>query len=77
VVLSQALFAFAVLASVVVAGVYGFAVYVFVMARSGGSDPESAAPLLFPLGILLLAFVGSPAALVCGGAWAGYFAVAK
>jgi hypothetical protein len=75
-VLGQALFAFAVLASVVTAGVYGLAVYVFTAAGSGGSDPENPAPVLYPFAVLLLAF-GTAATVVCGGAWAGYFAVAN
>lgn len=44
---------------------------------SGGSNPESISALAFPLSFLVVIFVGLPAALICGLAWAVYFAVAR
>jgi drug/metabolite transporter (DMT)-like permease len=77
VLLRRALLAFAVLASAAVATVAGFAVYLFTEGYSGGNNPQSAAPLAFPLSFLVLIVVGLPAALACAAAWAGYSAVAR
>jgi hypothetical protein len=73
----SALLAFAVLASPAAAAVLGFAVYLFAEGYLGGSNPQSIAPLAFPLSFLVLIVAGLPAALVCAVAWAGYAAVAR
>jgi hypothetical protein len=39
---------------------------------SGGSNPTSVTPILFPVALLLLLAGGLPAMLVCGLLWAGY-----
>ena len=75
--LRRALLALAVLASAAVAAVLGFAVYLFAAGYSGGSNPQSIAPLAFPLSFLVVLIVGLPAALICAAAWAGYFAAAR
>ncbi len=75
--LRRALLAFAVMASAAVAAVLGFAVYLFAGGYSGGSNPQSAAPLAFPLSFLVVIVAGVPAALVCVVAWASYFATAR
>jgi drug/metabolite transporter (DMT)-like permease len=59
------------------ATVAGFAAYLFAEGYSGGSDPQSVAPLAFPLSFLVLVVAGLPAALVCAVAWVGYSAVAR
>ena len=69
--LRRALLALAVLTSAAVAAVLGFAVYLFTAGYSGGSNPQSIAPLAFPLSFLVLLIVGLPAALICAAAWAG------
>jgi hypothetical protein len=73
--LRGALLAFAVLASAAAAIVVGFAAYLFVGGYSGGGDPQSVAPLLIPFSLLILAYVGLPASLVCAAGWIGYAAV--
>ncbi len=77
VLLRRALLAFAVLASAAAAAVAGFAVYLFAEGYSGGSNPQSVAPLAFPLSFLVVIVTGLPAALVCVVAWASYFAAAR
>jgi hypothetical protein len=76
-VLRWVLLGFAVLVSAATAVVFGFAVYLFAAGYSGGNNPESVAPLAIPLAFLVWVFVGVPAALVCGLAWAGYFAARR
>ncbi len=73
----RALLVLAVLASAAVAAVAGFAVYLFAEGYSGGSNPQSVAPLAFPLSFLVLIVAGLPAALVCAVSWASYAAVAR
>jgi drug/metabolite transporter (DMT)-like permease len=75
--LRRALLAFAVLASAAVTAVLGFAIYLFVAGYSGGSNPQSVAPVAFPLSFLVVLLVGLPAALVCAAAWVGYSAAAR
>jgi uncharacterized membrane protein YjgN (DUF898 family) len=77
VLLRWALLAFAVLASAAVAAVLAFAVYLFAQGYSGGSNPQSVAPLAFPLSFLVLIVAGLPAALVCAVAWVSYLAAAR
>ena len=55
--LRRALLALAVLASAAAATVVGFAVYLVVEGYSGGGDPQSVAPLAFPIAFLVLAVV--------------------
>jgi hypothetical protein len=76
-VLRWALLGIAVLASAATAVVFAFAVYLFAAGYSGGSNPESVAPLAIPLSFLVWVFVGVPAALICALAWAGYFAATR
>jgi drug/metabolite transporter (DMT)-like permease len=77
VLLRGALLALSVLASAAVVAVAGFAVYLVAEGYSGGSDPQSVAPLAFPLSFLVLVIAGLPASVVCAAAWAGYSAVAR
>jgi hypothetical protein len=74
VVLRWTLLGLAVLASAATAVVLLFAIYLFGEGYSGGNNPESVAPLAFPLAFLIYAFVGVPTGLVCAAAWLGYFA---
>ena len=71
------LLGFAVLASAAVAAVAVVAAYLFSEGYSGGGDPQSIAPLAFPLSFLVLLVAGLPATLACAAAWAGYCAVAR
>ena len=73
----SALLVFAVLASAAAATVVGFAAYLFSQGYSGGGDPQSVAPLAFPLSFLVLAVVGLPVSFVCAAGWIGYVAVAR
>jgi hypothetical protein len=77
VLLRRALLGFSVLASAAAATVVGFAAYLFTEGYSGGGDPQSVAPLLFPLAFLILAVVGLPASLLCAASWTGYLAAAR
>lgn len=77
VLLRGALLAFAMLTSAAAAAVLGFAAYLFAEGYSGGSNPQSVAPLAFPLSLLILAFAGIPLTLVCAGSWAGYLSAAR
>ena len=75
--LRWALLAFAVLASAAAATVVGFAAYLFSQGYSGGGDPQSIAPLAFPLSLLVLVVVGLPTSFACAAGWIGYAAVAR
>jgi hypothetical protein len=61
-----------VLATAGVAAIVGLVIYFFIVGYSGGSDPTSIAPVLFPIAILLFLFVGLPAMLICVLLWLGY-----
>lgn len=71
------LLALAVLASAAAFAVIMFAVYLFSEGYSGGGDPQSVAPLAFPLAFGVLAVVGLPTALACAAAWTGYVTVTR
>ena len=71
------LLGFAVLTTAGAAAVLAFAVNLLAAGYSGGSNPESIAPLAIPLAFVVLAVVGLPAALICAVTWAGYVAVAR
>jgi len=75
VLLRRALLAFAVLTSAAAAA--GFAAYLFTEGYSGGGDPQSVAPLAFPIALLIMAVVGVPVALACAASWAGYLTAAR
>jgi hypothetical protein len=77
VLLRWALLGLAVLASVATAVVFVFTVYLFIQGYSGGNNPESVAPLAFPIAIAIFALVGVPTALVCVLAWLGYHATTR
>jgi hypothetical protein len=77
VLLRRALLAFSVLASAAAAAVLVFAAYLFTEGYSGGGNPQSVAPLAFPLAFLILAVVGLPAAVVCAASWTGYLAASR
>jgi hypothetical protein len=77
VLLRRALLGLAVLVSAAAAAVLGFAGYLFTEGYSGGGNPQSVAPLAFPLAFLVLAIVGLPVALACAGCWIGYLAAAR
>jgi hypothetical protein len=77
VLLRRALLGFSVLASAAAATVVGFAAYLFTEGYSGGGDPQSVAPLLFPLAFLILAVVGLPMAVICAASWTGYLAASR
>ena len=77
VLLRRALLALAVLASAAAATVVGFAIYLVVEGYSGGGDPQSVAPMLFPIAFLVLAVFGLPVAVVCAATWTGYIAAAR
>ena len=77
VLLRRALLGFSVLASAAAATVVGFAAYLFTEGYSGGGDPQSVAPLLFPFAFLILAVVGLPASVLCAASWTGYLAMAR
>jgi len=75
VLLRRALLALAVRAAAVT--VAGFAGYLIIEGYSGGGDPQSVAPLAFPIAFLVLAVVGLPVAVVCAATWTGYVAAAR
>jgi len=77
VLLRRVLLALALLVSAVAAVVLGFATYLFIQGYSGGGDPQSVAPLAFPIALGIFALVGLPVALACAGSWIGYFAAAR
>jgi hypothetical protein len=77
VLLRRALLALAVLASAAAATVVGFAVYLVVEGYSGGADPQSVAPLAFPIAFLVLAVFGLPVVLICAATWTGYAAAVR
>jgi drug/metabolite transporter (DMT)-like permease len=77
VLLRWALLGLAILASAATALVLGFATYLFLQGYSGGNNPESVAPVAFPIAFAIYAFVGVPTALVCALAWVGYYAVTR
>jgi hypothetical protein len=77
VLLRWALLGLAVIASVATALVFGFASYLFIQGYSGGSNPESVAPLAFPIAFAIYVFVGVPTALVCALAWVSYYAATR
>jgi hypothetical protein len=77
VLLRRVLLAFAVLTSAAAAAVLGFAAYLLAEGYSGGSDPQGAAPLAFPISFLVLAVVGMPVALACAASWVGYRTAAR
>jgi hypothetical protein len=77
VLLRRALLAFAVLTSAAAAAEAGFAAYLFTEGYSGGGDPQSVAPLAFPIALLIMAVVGVPVALACAASWAGYLTAAR
>ncbi len=61
-----------VLTSAAVAIILGLVAYLFIGGYSGGSDPTSITPVLFPIALLLFVFAGLPSMLLCGVMWAGY-----
>jgi hypothetical protein len=77
VLLRRALLAFAVLASAAAAVVVGFAAYLFTEGYSGGGNPQSVAPLAFPLAFLILVVAGLPAAVICAASWTSYLAASR
>jgi drug/metabolite transporter (DMT)-like permease len=66
-----------VLTSAAAAAVILFAAYLFAEGYSGGGDPQSVAPVAFPIAFLILAVVGIPLALACAASWAGYLAATR
>jgi len=77
VVLRWALLGLAILASAATALVFGFAANLFLQGYSGGNNPESIAPLAFPIAFAIYALVGVPTALVCTLTWVGYYAATR
>jgi hypothetical protein len=77
VVLRWTLLGLAVIASVATAVVLGFAANLYHQGYSGGNNPESVAAVAFPIALGIYAFVGVPLALLCAGAWVGYYAVTR
>ena len=75
--LRRALLALAVGVSAAAAAVLVFAAYLFTEGYSGGGNPQSVAPLAFPLAFLVLTVVGLPVALACAASWIGYLAAAR
>jgi len=69
--LRRVLLAFAVLASVAVAAVLGYAALLL----AWGSSHDD--PLAVPYFYLVVIVAGTPTALVCGIAWTGYIAVTR
>jgi hypothetical protein len=61
-----------VLASAAVAVILAFVLYPFIGGYTGGSNPESVTPILFPVALVLFLVAGLPSMLVCGLFWAGY-----
>lgn len=72
--LSKILLVLAVLATLAVVVIFLLFVYLFIGGYSGGNNPTSVAPVLFPIAFLLLVFVGVPSMLVCCLLWVGYAA---
>jgi hypothetical protein len=70
--LSKILLVLAALASLAVVVIILLFFYLFIGGYSGGNNPTSVAPVLFPIAFLLLGLVGVPAMLVCSLLWAGY-----
>lgn len=63
------------LATIATAGtvvVLAFVTYLFIGGFSGGNDPTSVTPVLFPISMLLFLIAGLPAILVSGGLWVGF-----
>lgn len=77
VLLRRALLALAVLVSAAAAAVIAIAAYLFNEGYSGGGNPQSVAPLAFPLAFLVLAIVGLPVSVACAASWIGYLAAAR
>ena len=77
VLLRRFLLALAVGVSAAAAAVLVFAAYLFTEGYSGGGNPQSVAPLAFPLAFLVLATVGLPVAAACAASWIGYLAAAR
>jgi drug/metabolite transporter (DMT)-like permease len=71
------LLGFALLTSAAAVIVLGFVAYLFAQGYSGGNNPQSIAPLAFPLSFLILVIVGIPLTLVCAVSWAGYVTAAR
>jgi hypothetical protein len=70
--LSKILLVLSTLSALEVVVVLLFVAYLFVGAYSGGNDPTSPAPLLFPIAIAIFFVVGGPSMLLCGLLWAGF-----
>jgi hypothetical protein len=77
VLLRRSLLALAVLVSAAAAAVVVFAAYLFTEGYSGGGNPQSVAPLAFPLAFLVLVVAGLPVTLLCAASWIGYLAAAR
>lgn len=77
VLLRWGLLGLAILASAASVLAFGFTVYLFIEGYSGGNDPESLAPLAFLLAFFVYIRVVLPTALVCAGAWLGYYAATR
>jgi hypothetical protein len=75
--LRDALLGVAVLTSAATATVLGFCVYLFIQGYSDSNDPQSVAPLAFPITFLILAYIGLPLALACAASWIGYLSAAR
>lgn len=70
--LSKILLILSVLASLAIVVIISFFLYLFNGGYSGGNNPTSVAPVLFPIAFLFLGFVGFPSMLACVLLWAGY-----
>ena len=70
--LSRILLVLSAIASLAVVAIFLLFAYLFIGGYSGGSNPTSVAPVLFPIAFLFFGLVGVPSMLVCSLFWAGY-----
>jgi NADH:ubiquinone oxidoreductase subunit H len=70
--LSKILLVLSAIASLAVVVIMLFVVYLFIGGYSGGNNPTSIAPVLFPIAFFLFVFAGVPSMLVCCLLWIGY-----
>jgi hypothetical protein len=75
--LRRVLLALSALSTVGVMVILGFLVSLFISGYSGGSNPESVAPLAFPVAMLGFVIAGVPAIVISAVLWAAYVAARR
>jgi hypothetical protein len=61
-----------VVGSVAVAVIMAVVLYLFIGGYSGGNNPTSITPILFPIAIAVFVVAGLPSVLICCLLWTGY-----